>query len=327
MASKTSESKLEASMVRVRGGQLARHESEQSPASDDGARLRVNKAYKMYVGGAFIRSESGRTFQVQGGPERNGADPETVNIPRASRKDLRDAVVAARGQQDKWAQRTAYNRGQILYRLAEVMESRRAELVESLQRGGLAFDMAEAEVNEAVDRTVYYAGMCDKVSALFASHNPVAGPHFGFSLPEATGLACVIAPQEPVLLGLVATCLPLICSGNVVIALASERDPRTAVVFAECLATSDMPGGVFNILTGSAADVGPIMARHRDVGVLDVTTTDQALRKALEELASESVKRVRTRVEPERDFWLRAYGPTWVEAGIETKTVWHPMGI
>jgi acyl-CoA reductase-like NAD-dependent aldehyde dehydrogenase len=325
MASKTQDSTRQEHGVQVRSGAMEKRSEEGASA----ARLRVNKAYKMYVGGAFIRSESGRFFQVRSDADL-GADPEAVNIPRASRKDVRDAVVAARAGVEKWASKTAYNRGQILYRLAEVTESRASELAESLVRSGLSKAEATLEVTTAIDRTVYYAGFTDKIASLLASHNPVSGPHFGFSLPEPTGLVCVVAPTRPALLGLVSTVLPIVAGGNVALALASVEDPRTAVIWSECLATSDMPGGVVNVLTGMASEVAPIMARHRDVNAIDATTSDEKLRKAIEELAADNVKRVKTRDEPDAEFWYndaQAEGMSWVERYIETKTVWHPMGL
>ncbi len=207
-------------------------------------RVTVNRAYKMYVGGAFVRSESGRYFQVKTSAMVKGADPDVLNMPRGSRKDVRDAVLAAKNAEAGWAARTAFNRGQILYRLAEMMESRRDELATSLERGGLAHEEASREVDASIDRCVYYAGFADKFHALVASSNPVAGPHFGFSVPEPMGVVGVIAPSRPSLLGLVSTVLPVVCGGNVCVALASESDPRTALVWTECVATSDMPGGV-----------------------------------------------------------------------------------
>src|SRR5579859_3766382 len=228
-------------------------------AFDPSTRLPVAKAYKMFVGGAFVRSESGRYFQTRGAAE-GSADPGVVNVPRGSRKDARDAVLAAKNAGDGWGARTAYNRGQILYRLAEVMESRRAELRASLERASLPADEAAREVERAIDRAVYYAGFCDKYQSLVASLNPVAGPHFGFSVPEPMGVVAVIAPERPALLGLVSTVLPVVCSGNTCVALASVQDPRTAIVFCECVATSDMPGGVVNVLTGLTGEVGPVMA-------------------------------------------------------------------
>jgi acyl-CoA reductase-like NAD-dependent aldehyde dehydrogenase len=294
-----------------------------------GPRLRVNKAYKMYVGGAFVRSESGRYVQVQAGAEK-GADPTTVNVPRGSRKDVRDAVLSAKGAEAGWAARTAYNRGQILYRLAEVMESRRSELATSLVRGGLSEREADTEVDSAIDRAVFYAGFCDKYQSLVASSNPVAGPHFGFSVPEPMGVVGVVAPGVPALLGLVSTTLPVIAAGNVVVALAGETDPRTAVVWCECLATSDLPGGVINVLTGKAGEMAPHLAKHREVIGIDAWTGDAGLREALEREGADNVKRVKTHATEGMVFWLderKGQGIGWIERFLETKTVWHPVGV
>ncbi len=295
-----------------------------------GPRVRVNKAYKMYVGGAFVRSESGRYVQVQSVPGHDDADPDTVNVPRGSRKDVRDAVLVAKNAWAGWEKRTAYNRGQILYRLAEVMESRRAELVESLVRGGISDVEAEAEVDASIDRAVFYAGFSDKYFALLASSNPVSGPHFGFSVPESMGVVGVVAPDRPALLGLVSTVLPVITGGNTVVALASEKDPRTAIVFCECLATSDLPGGVVNILTGHAKEMSPHLAKHREVIGVDAWLVDADLRKSLEHDGADSVKRVKTHVPMDPESWLderRGQGLGWIERFLETKTVWHPVGL
>lgn len=293
-------------------------------------RVRVNKAYKMFVGGAFIRSESGRYFQVRGDNEGKDPDPETVNVPRGSRKDVRDAVLAAKNAQHGWEKRTAYNRGQILYRLAEVMESRRPELVQSLVRTGGTEAAAASEVDIAIDRVVFYAGFADKYFALVASSNPVAGPHFNFSVPEAMGVIGVVAPDRPALLGLVSTVLPVITGGNTCVALASEKDPRTAIVWSECIATSDMPGGVINILTGHAKELcGPI-AKHREVIGIDAWVVDADLRKAMESEGADNVKRVKTHVPMDAEGWVderRAQGLGWIERFLETKTVWHPVGL
>jgi len=301
---------------------------------DDGAaraRLRVNKAYKMYVGGAFVRSESGRYFQVKGAAlEGAGADPDVVNVPRGSRKDARDAVLAAKSAWGGWAGRTAYNRGQILYRLAEVMESRRPELAASLERAGASPGDAAAEVDASIDRAVFYAGFCDKFHALVASSNPVSGPHFGFSVPESMGVVAICAPERPALLGLVSTILPVIAGGNAAVAIASAEDPRTAVVFCECLATSDLPGGVANVLTGRAGEIAPPLAKHREVAAIDAWTADEALRSALERDGSESVKRVKTHAPPTLEAWLderSGQGLGFIERFLETKTVWHPVGL
>jgi acyl-CoA reductase-like NAD-dependent aldehyde dehydrogenase len=294
-----------------------------------GARVPVNKAYKMYVGGAFVRSESGRYTQMHGEAE-GSADPAAVNVPRGSRKDGRDAVLAAKNAHHGWSGRTAYNRGQILYRLAEMMESRRAELVTSLERGGQSPADAEREVDVAVDRAVYYAGFADKFQSLLASSNPVSGPHFGFSVPDSMGVVAIVAPARPVLLGLVSTVLPAIVGGNTVVVIASAEDPRTAIVFCECLATSDLPGGVINLLTGDAAEIAPHLAKHREVSSLEAFSADTALRTALERDATGSVKRVHTAAPLENAAWEAdgvGQGLGWIERHLETKTIWHPVGM
>jgi len=293
-------------------------------------RVRVNKAYKMFVGGAFVRSESGRYSQVQNAPDSEDADPETVNVPRGSRKDVRDAVLAAKNAWAGWEKRTAYNRGQILYRLAEVMESRRPELTQSLVRGGQSEAAAAAEVDTAVDRVVFYAGFADKFFALLASSNPVAGPHFNFSVPEPMGTIGVVAPDRPALLGLVSTILPVITGGNTVVALAGEKDPRTAIVWSECIATSDMPGGVINILTGHAKELSAHLAKHREVIGIDAWIVDADLRKTVESEGADNVKRVKTHVPMDPEAWSderKAQGLGWIERFLETKTIWHPVGL
>jgi acyl-CoA reductase-like NAD-dependent aldehyde dehydrogenase len=291
----------------------------------DTTRLSVPKAYKMYVGGAFIRSESGRCFQTRGGAS---ADAAYVNIPAGSRKDIRDAILIAKNAQPGWAARTAYNRGQILYRLAEVLEARTLELRASLERAGVVGAEAAREVGIAVDRSVYYAGMCDKVSALLASHNPVSGPHFGFTLPEPTGVIGVVPPERPALLGLVSCILPVIASGNTVVSLASEVDPRTAIVFAECLATSDVPAGVVNLITGSVKELAPHLAKHREVNGIDAHVVDGALAADLERSAADSVKRVTIHcsvINWHDDHVGQGLG--YVERFLEHKSIWHPVGV
>lgn len=285
-------------------------------------RITVNKAYKMYVGGAFVRSESGRYFQVTG-DSQGSADPGAVNVPLGSRKDGRDAVKAARDAWEGWAKRTAFNRGQILYRLAEMMESRKSELVTATQRGGTK--EAEQEVDAAIDRVVFYAGFADKFHALVASSNPVAGPHFGFSVPESMGVVAVVAPPAPSLLGIISTVLPVVTGGNTCVAIASEDDPRSALVWAECVATSDMPGGVINILTGRAKEIAPHLARHREVIGVDAYISDDKLRAELEQLGADNVKRTKTHA---LDIdWSEAQGLGMIERFLETKTVWHPVGV
>ncbi len=293
------------------------------------ARVSINKAYKMYVGGAFVRSESGRYVQTRGEAVEGSADPSVVNVPRGSRKDARDAVLAARNAGDGWAARTAYNRGQILYRLAEVMESRREELRVALVRGGLTEAAAVAEVSASIDRAVYYAGFCDKFQALVASSNPVAGPHFGFSVPEPMGVVAVVAPQLPSLLGLVSTVLPVIAGGNTCVVVAGSVDPRTAVVWCECLATSDLPGGVVNLLTGDAGELAPHLAKHREVVAMDLWSDDADLRAAVERDGAGNVKRVRTHDGHAAGSLHAATGQGlgYIERFLETKTVWHPVGV
>jgi delta 1-pyrroline-5-carboxylate dehydrogenase len=294
------------------------------------SRVRVNKAYKMYVGGAFVRSESGRYFQVLAAPEHEDPDPDVVNVPLGSRKDVRDAVLVAKNAQAGWEKRTAFNRGQILYRLAEVMEARRPELVESLVRGGLTGSAARSEVEASVDRAVFYAGFADKFFALLASQNPVAGPHFTFSIPEPMGVVGVVAPDRPALLGLVSTVLPVVTGGNTCVALASEKDPRTAIVWSECLATSDLPGGVVNVLTGKAKEMSPHLAKHREVTGIDAWLVDADLRKSVEHEGADNVKRVKTHVPMDPEGWLddrKGQGLGWIERFLETKTIWHPVGL
>jgi acyl-CoA reductase-like NAD-dependent aldehyde dehydrogenase len=251
-----------------------------------------------------------------------------ANVPRGSRKDARDAVAAARAGADGWAARSAYNRGQILYRLAEVMESRRSELRASLVREGENERAAEHEVDVAVDRAVYYAGFCDKFQALVASHNPVAGPHFGFSVPEPMGVVAVVAPARPSLLGILSAVLPVVAGGNVCVAVAGAADPRTAVIWCECLATSDLPAGVVNVLTGDASEIAPHLARHREVAAIDAWSADADLLASLERDASASVKRVRVHDESDASSIVTdaGQGLGHIESFLETKTIWHPVG-
>ncbi|WP_437769808.1 aldehyde dehydrogenase family protein [Sorangium sp. So ce764] len=278
----------------------------------------------MFVGGAFVRSESGRYTQVRD----HGGAGAVENIPRASRKDGRDAVLAAAGALGGWSARAAYNRGQILYRLAEMLEARRAELAASLERGGQGAGAAEREVLAAIDRAVAYAGWADKYQSLFASLNPVSGPHFTFTVPEPMGVVVIAAPPRPALLGLAGALLPVITAGNTCVVLASEADPRTALVLGEALATSDLPGGVVNVLTGQLAEVLPHLAAHMDVAALDLHGVDVALTKRLEEAAAASVKRVRARSLGEAEWFddRAATSPRWIERFVEMKTIWHPAG-
>lgn len=290
-------------------------------------RLRVQKTYKMFAGGQFIRSESGRYFQVSdvSGAGQGGAE----NIPLASRKDGRDAVKIAHGAWGGWSGRTAYNRGQILYRLAEVMEARADELTQELHRAlGLPPGEARVEVERSIDRVVSFAGWSDKFQALLCSSNPVAGPHFNFSVPESMGVVAVVAPPRPSLLGLVSAVMPILVTGNTCVVLASEEDPRTALSWCECVATSDMPGGVLNVLTGKISEVAPHLARHQEVAALDLWTDNDALARQLEELAIGTVKRTRRHAPSSVDFAAPALeGLAALERFVELKTIWHPVGV
>lgn len=316
-------------MTHTRGGPLARVDHENGEANGtNGDRLRVAKAYKMFVGGEFVRSESGRYFQVEG--QTKEADPDVVNIPRGSRKDARDAVLAAKNAETAWAGRTAFNRGQILYRLAEMMESRRTELEAMLVGGGASERNAAREVDASIDRAMFYAGFSDKFQSLLASSNPVAGPHFNFSVTEPMGIVAVVAPERPSLLGLVSTVLPVIVGGNVVVAIASEEDPRTAIVWCECIATSDLPKGVINVLTGQSKEIAPILAKHREVIGMDVWSTDAELSATIEKEGADNVKRAKVHREFSDADWLDervGQGIGFIERFLENKTVWHPVGL
>jgi acyl-CoA reductase-like NAD-dependent aldehyde dehydrogenase len=283
------------------------------------SRLAVRKMYKLFINGAFVRSESARSEPKSG-----------ANVARASRKDARDAVVAARTATAKWSDATPALRGLVLYRLAEMMEGRRAELAASLASGGTvdAKD-AEREVTAAIDRVVWYAGWCDKYLALASTRNPVAGPHFNFSTPEPTGIVALLAPDEPALLGLVSLALPALVSGNAVVAVASETDPCTGVVFAECVATSDLPAGAFNLLTGSRAEIAPHLAWHMDVNAFAAVDLDRAFETALGIAASENVKRTHFEQVGKRKVWFgeRFEDLERILTFTELKTIWHPAKI
>jgi acyl-CoA reductase-like NAD-dependent aldehyde dehydrogenase len=263
-------------------------------------RLPVKKTYKLFIGGAFPRSESGRTYEAEG-----------QNVARASRKDVRDAVRAARGAFPKWAGATAYNRGQVLYRIAEMMEARRAELAELCS--------GPKEVDRATDRVVWYAGWADKLAQVLGSSNPVAGPYFNFTVPEPTGVVGILAPPEPALAGLVSRLAPAIVGGNAVVAVASETHPLVAIELAEVMATADVPGGVVNILTGHREELAPILAGHMDVNALDMSGTDGELGE-LQRLAAENVKRVVRGAPDDQSPWE-------IAGFLELKTVWHPIGV
>ena len=275
-------------------------------------RLPVRRTAKLSIGGQFPRSESGRTYEVVSADGRFLA-----HAARASRKDLRDAVVAARGALAGWAARTAYNRGQILYRVAEIMEGRRAQLEDELRDSGAA-DPAD-EVSRAIDRWVWYAGWADKIAQVAGGANPVAGPYFNFTVPEPTGVVGIIAPAEPSLLGLVSRIAPVIVSGNVAVAVASESSPLPGVSLAEALATSDVPGGVINVLTGSPSELVPWLAAHMDVNAIDLTGCPDDLIPEAERAAADNVKRVHRAGPAEQHL-------SEITAFVEFKTVWHPMG-
>jgi len=264
------------------------------------SRLPVKKTYKLFVGGAFPRSESGRTYEAEG-----------QNVARGSRKDLRDAVRAARGASPKWAGMTAYNRGQVLYRVAEMMEARRAEFADLCS--------GPKEVDRSIDRFVWYAGFADKLAQVLGSSNPVAGPYFNFTVPEPQGVVAVIAPDEPALAGLVSRIAPALVGGNAVVAIASETHPLAAIELAEALATADVPGGVVNIVTGLRDELAPVVAAHMDVNALDVTGADGEVAE-LERLAADNVKRVVRGAADGQSAWE-------ISRFLELKTVWHPIGV
>jgi len=268
-------------------------------------RLPVRKTYKLFIGGAFPRSESGRTYEAADGQ----------NMARASRKDVRDAVVAARKAQPGWAAATAYNRGQVLYRLAEMLEARTTEFA--------AVCSGKKEVEAAIDRVVWYAGWADKLAQVIGSANPVSGPYFNFTVPEPTGVVAVLAPDEPALGGLLSRIAPVIVGGNAVVAVASETNPVAAIELAEAIATSDVPGGVVNILTGFREELGPILAGHMDVNAIDVTGANgpnsNGMLAELERLAADNVKRVVLGSADEQSPWT-------IANFLELKTIWHPIG-
>lgn len=270
-------------------------------------RLAVRKTYKLFIGGKFPRSESGRSYLV-----------DNTNVALASRKDVRDAVVAARAAVRGWSGATAYNRGQILYRAAEMLEGRRGEFT--------ALGLPAAEVDAAVDRWVWYAGWSDKIAQVYGGANPVAGPYFNLSSPEPTGVVGVVAPGGSPLLGLVSVIAPAIVSGNTVVVLAAEDAPLPAIALAEVLATSDLPGGVVNLLTGRVAETAPWLASHLDVNALDLTgVADPSLAVSLEQAAAENLKRV---IRPPAGpvDWGADPGVSRITSLLETKTVWHPKG-
>jgi acyl-CoA reductase-like NAD-dependent aldehyde dehydrogenase len=295
--------------------------------SPTNSRVDVRKTYKLYIGGQFPRSESGHSYVVDDATGRFVA-----NAALASRKDARDAVLAARSAFGGWSGKTAYNRAQILYRVAEIMEDRRPQFVEALRQSeGLTPTQAGKVLDLSIDRLVWYAGWADKITQVTGNANPVAGPFFNLSTPEPTGVVAVVAPQESSLLGLVSVLAPVVVTGSTVVLLASERSPLPAVTLAEVLATSDVPGGVVNVLTGRVAEVAPWLAAHLDVNALDLTGVDNASdggaqAAALEAAAAQNLKRVR-RPEPGPVDWAADPGIQRLRWTLETKTVWHPVGV
>ncbi|GAA3142867.1 aldehyde dehydrogenase family protein [Planomonospora alba] len=280
-------------------------------------RLDVRKTYKLYIGGAFPRSESGRSYAVT-----SSTGEFLANASKASRKDAREAVVAARKAFGGWSGATPYNRGQILYRIAEMLQGRRAQFAAELADAGT--ERPGEVVDAAVDRLVWYAGWSDKIASVTGAANPVAGPYFNLSSPEPTGVVAVVAPDEP-LLGLVSVIAPVIVTGNTCVVVAGERAPLPAVTLAEVLATSDLPGGVVNILTGSVRELAPHLAAHMDVNAVDLTgVTDEDLAVECERAAAENLKRV---LRPAAADWYADPGTRRMTAFLETKTVWHPTGV
>ncbi|MFJ3722354.1 aldehyde dehydrogenase family protein [Streptomyces sp. NPDC090045] len=286
----------------------------------ESTRLNVFKTYKLYVGGKFPRSESGRVYEVS-----DSKGNWLANAPLSSRKDARDAVVAARKAFGGWSGATAYNRGQILYRIAEMLEGRREQFVREVgEAEGLSKSKAGAVVDAAIDRWVWYAGWTDKIGQIVGGANPVAGPFFNLSTPEPTGVVTVIAPQDSSFLGLISVIAPVIATGNTAVVITSEKSPLPALSLGEVLATSDLPGGVVNILSGKAAEMGPHLASHQDVNAIDLAGADAALAKELEIAAADNLKRV-LRPQPVDD-WTADPGTSRMTAFLETKTVWHPTG-
>jgi acyl-CoA reductase-like NAD-dependent aldehyde dehydrogenase len=275
----------------------------------------VKRTAKLFIGGAFPRSESGRTYEAK---DKN--KNFVANVALASRKDGRDAVVAARAAFAKWSESTAYNRAQVLYRVSEIMQGRREQFVEELSLWSKTKKQAENEVDEAINRMVWFAGWADKIAMVTGSNNPVAGPFFDFSIPEPTGVVAAVSPEDSALLGLVETIASIVVSGNAVIVIASESQPLPAVSLAEVIATSDVPGGVINILTGSYKEIAPWLASHQDVNALDLTGVDKKqIALELEKEAATNLKRV-LRPNTKLDGLAR------IKVFLETKTVWHPRG-
>ena len=286
-------------------------------------RLNVRKTYKLYINGEFPRTESGRFY-----PVKTKSGELLANACRGSRKDLRNAVQAARKALPGWSGKTAYNRGQILYRIAEVCESRAAELVDELRRQGSAAADARKEVERVIDRWVYYAGWSDKFPQMIGSVNPVAGPYYNFTVPEPTGVVGVVSPEEPSLLGLISRVAPAIVGGNTVVAITSESKPLAAITLGEVFETSDVPGGVVNLISGLKSELVPWLAAHMDVNAIDTTGVPGDAIANVQKTAAENVKRV-VHFDGAGIGWLderRSQSPYAIFDFQEMKTVWHPMG-
>ncbi|MFI0807602.1 aldehyde dehydrogenase family protein [Streptomyces echinatus] len=293
--------------------------TEKAEKAEKTERLSVFKTYKLYVGGKFPRSESGRVYEVS-----DSKGNWLANAPQSSRKDARDAVVAARKAFGGWAGATAYNRGQVLYRVAEMLEGRREQFVrEVADAEGLSRPKAAAVVDAAVDRWVWYAGWTDKIAQVIGGANPVAGPYFNLSSPEPTGVVAVLAPQQSSFLGLVSVVAPVIATGNTAVVIASEKAPLPALSLGEVLATSDVPGGVVNVLSGRTAEIAAPLAAHQDVNAIDLAGADEALARELEIAAADNLKRV---LRPQGVDYFETPGIDRMTAFLETKTVWHPTG-
>ena len=279
------------------------------------SRIDVKKTYKLFIGGQFPRSESGRSYEI------TGADGKFIANPAlASRKDLRDAVTAAKSALPGWSGATAFNRGQILYRIAEIMEGRRDQFVaEILALEGGTTKAATAQVTEAIDLWVWYAGWCDKISTIAGATNPIAGPYYNFTIPEELGVVGVIAEQKESLLGLIAAIAPVISTGNTAVVIASEKRPLPAITLSEALATSDLPAGVLNILTGKVSELAPWLASHMEIDGLDVTGVNSKIESDLRIAGAENLKRIHR--------FNKAQSPERMLAFMEAKTVWHPIGV
>ena len=291
--------------------------AKRSRTNSESSRLEVLKTYKMYIGGAFPRTESGRFYS----PQANGRS--LGNICLASRKDVRNAIVAARAAQPSWASRSAYNKGQILYRIAEMLEGRREQFLTELVQQGLAETVAKKQVRMSIDRLIVFAGWCDKYQQIFSSVNPVASSHFNFSVLEPTGVVFVVANENSPLLGLISLVAPVIAGGNTCVVLASESRPLSAVTFAEVLNSSDVPGGVVNLLTGKLDELAEHFAQHMDVNAIAFDRNDVKCLSRIKELAANNLKRVHSF---ELD-WIdsQAASPYLIERFSEVKTTWHPI--